>query len=90
MNDEAMQNDQCPDIEVAYSEEYDAYYYVDTGEWIDPMCGDMDCPFCNGRPENMKAERVDKTEKDRHEKFCDNHCVWTDHHPDCPLKEKNT
>ena len=20
------------------------------------------------------------------EKFCDNHCVWTDHHPDCALR----
>ncbi len=70
-----------------YSVEYDAYYYIDTGEWIDPKCGDTGCHFCNGRPKNMKAERVDKTKKDRHEKFCDNHCVRTDHHPDCPLKE---
>jgi hypothetical protein len=20
------------------------------------------------------------------EKFCDSHCVWTDHHPDCVLR----
>ena len=64
MNDEAMKNVQRlgeeiqPDI--AYSAEYDAHYYIDTGEWIDPMCGDMDCPFCNVRPENMKEKRVDE------------------------------
>ena len=55
------------DENIAYSEEYDAYYYVDTGEWIDPRCGDMDCPFCNGRPENMKEKRVDETKKERHD-----------------------
>jgi len=21
-------------------------------------------------------------------KFCDSHCTWLDHHPDCPLKER--
>ena len=22
------------------------------------------------------------------EKFCDSHCVWTDHHPDCKLAQR--
>ena len=23
------------------------------------------------------------------EKFCDSNCVWTDHHPDCKLAQRN-
>lgn len=53
-----------PDI--AYSAEYDAYYYIDTGEWVEPRCGDVACHFCNVRPKNMKEKRVDETEKERH------------------------
>ena len=25
--------------------------------------------------------------KDEQDKFCDSHCVWTDHHPDCVRAE---
>ena len=62
---ERVEEETKPDI--AYSAEYDAYYYIDTGEWVEPRCGDMACNFCNGRPENMKEKRVDETEKERHD-----------------------
>lgn len=35
----------------AYNEKYDAYYYVSTGEWVEPKCSDPDCEFCKNRPE---------------------------------------
>ena len=36
------------------------------------------------------AKRIEELEaKDEPwEKFCDSHCVWTDHHPDCKLAER--
>ena len=71
MNDEAMKNVQRLGEEIqpdfAYSAEYDAYYYIDTGEWLDPKCSDISCRFCNVRPENMKEKRVDETKKERHD-----------------------
>jgi hypothetical protein len=42
-----------------YSEEYDAYYIVETGEWIEGKCSDPNCEYCVNRPErfieNVKA-----------------------------------
>lgn len=61
---ERVEEEIQPDI--AYSAEYDAYYYIDTGEWVEPRCGDVACHFCNVRPKNMKEKRVDETEKERH------------------------
>ena len=37
--------------QIAYSEEYDAYYYTQKNEWIDSRCNDRDCHFCNNRPD---------------------------------------
>jgi hypothetical protein len=36
------------------------------------------------------AKRIEELEaKDEPwEKFCDSHCVWTDHHPDCKLAQR--
>lgn len=34
-----------------YSEEYDAYYIVETGEWVDSKCSDPTCEYCTNRPE---------------------------------------
>lgn len=33
-----------------YSEKHDAYYYEDTGDWVEPKCSDLTCEFCNDRP----------------------------------------
>lgn len=38
-------------MKIARSKQYDAYYNIETGEWIDPPCGDISCLFCNMRPE---------------------------------------
>ena len=38
------------DLTVLYSEEYDAYYYVETNEWIEPRCSDPSCHYCINRP----------------------------------------
>lgn len=42
----------------AYSADYDAYYYIDTGEWVDPVCNDKHCHFCNTRPAKMQKENT--------------------------------
>jgi hypothetical protein len=34
-----------------YSPKYDAYYNVETREWIEKTCGHEDCEFCKDRPE---------------------------------------
>ena len=44
-------------MNIKYSEQYDAYYNADTGEWAEVGCGDPTCEFCAGRPE--KAPIVD-------------------------------
>jgi hypothetical protein len=35
-----------------------------------------------------KAMRQAIAEAERQDKFCDNNCVWTDHHPDCVRSEQ--
>jgi hypothetical protein len=42
-----MNNDEK---DIAYSEEYDAYYNQVTNEWIDTKCDDLTCEFCSTRP----------------------------------------
>lgn len=37
----------------AYSEEYDAHYNKETGEWLEDKCDDPNCEYCTGRPEKM-------------------------------------
>jgi hypothetical protein len=46
------------DQETAYSEEYDAFYYTATGEWIEPKCSDPNCEFCTKRPPRFPIEKV--------------------------------
>lgn len=36
---------------VAYSEQYDAYYDADKNEWIEAKCQDASCSYCNSRPD---------------------------------------
>ena len=37
------------------NEQYDAYYYPDTNEWIEDKCSDPECEFCKGRPEKANG-----------------------------------
>jgi hypothetical protein len=46
-----------------YSEQYDAFYDEDTNEWLEPVCGDINCDYCGNRPpwpmvpeKNLKEE----------------------------------
>jgi hypothetical protein len=34
----------------AYDAVYDAYYHVDSGEWLEEICGDEECEYCCNRP----------------------------------------
>ncbi len=38
--------------EAVYSEEYDAYYCDVCDAWLEDVCTDYECNYCNGRPEN--------------------------------------
>jgi hypothetical protein len=42
----------CPkcDTTVSYSEEYDTHYCESCNEWLEDICTDRDCEFCNSRP----------------------------------------
>lgn len=42
-----MNNDEK---DIAYSEEYDAYYNLVTMTWIDSKCDDPTCEYCLNRP----------------------------------------
>jgi hypothetical protein len=37
--------------ERGYSPKYDAYYNVETREWLEKTCGHEDCEFCKNRPD---------------------------------------
>lgn len=39
-----------------YSEEYDAYYNLHTGEWLEDKCDDPTCSFCVNRPEKLNVQ----------------------------------
>ena len=41
-----------------YSEEYDAYYIVETGEWLESKCDDPTCEFCPNRPDRFPIETL--------------------------------
>jgi hypothetical protein len=34
-----------------YSAKYDAYYNVQTGEWIEEKCNYAECKYCKNRPD---------------------------------------
>lgn len=40
---------------VAHDPAYDAHYFVKTGEWVEPRCGDSECGLCKERPERHTA-----------------------------------
>jgi len=39
---------------VDFCDEYDAYYVIETGEWLEPKCKVKKCPFCVNRPKKKK------------------------------------
>jgi len=49
-----------------------------------------------GHPDNLeyidhqvsKIEAALEAKDEPWEEFCDSHCVWTDHHPDCKLAQR--
>lgn len=40
-----------------HSMKYDAYYWKDTGEWIEPKCKDKNCEYCADRPDSALGEQ---------------------------------
>ena len=41
----------------SYSEKYDAYYCEHCNKWLEEVCGDYECDFCNARPEHPLDEQ---------------------------------
>lgn len=50
------------DLNKRYSEEYDAYYDAQTGEWLESKCDDPNCQFCANRPKVFKFDYTDDSE----------------------------
>jgi hypothetical protein len=44
-----------------YSAEYDAYYCELCNEWLEETCEDLECKFCQNRPE--KPSMIDNFDK---------------------------
>lgn len=40
--------------DIGYDRKYDAYYDKRTGRWLERLCGDSDCSYCNDRPPYAK------------------------------------
>ncbi len=36
-----------------FSGKYDAFYNLETREWLSKQCGDDNCEFCTGRPDKF-------------------------------------
>ena len=45
-----------PDGTLKYSEEWDAFYYSDTNQWMEDKCDDPECHYCTNRPERPLYE----------------------------------
>ncbi len=43
-----------------YDIRHDAYYKLDTGEWVEKVCGNKDCYFCSKRPKKHYGKRKEK------------------------------
>jgi hypothetical protein len=39
-----------PNCVKSYSEEYDVYYCETCNEWLEDICNDRECFYCNTRP----------------------------------------
>lgn len=40
----------CSSEKRLYSEEYDAHYCDFCNAWLEDICGDSDCEYCQARP----------------------------------------
>lgn len=47
-------NDMLEANNAEYSDQFDAYYNGDTGEWLEPHCSDATCGFCATRPDKIE------------------------------------
>jgi hypothetical protein len=47
-----INENKCPKCGMikTYSEKYDAYYCGPCNEWLEDICTDRDCLYCNNRP----------------------------------------
>lgn len=47
-----LNKEACPKCETpkTYSSTYDAYYCEQCNEWLEDICNDRSCAFCNSRP----------------------------------------
>lgn len=46
----------CGSVKYKYSEQYDAYYCPQCGNWKESMCMTRNCEFCKNRPDRMKED----------------------------------
>lgn len=42
-----------------YNEQFDCYYNIKTGQWLEEKCSDIECEFCSVRPEKALLEAED-------------------------------
>ena len=42
---------ECSNAVLVYLEDYDALCCPECNIWLEPACGEPDCPFCSIRPE---------------------------------------
>lgn len=44
--------------DIGYDRQYDAYYDKRNGRWLERLCGDCDCSYCNSRPPLAKIPEM--------------------------------
>ena len=57
-----LNNEACPKCgtEKIYSTDHDAYYCKPCNEWLEDICNDRECFFCNNRPAIPLKEQNEK------------------------------
>ena len=48
---------QCGTIK-SYSDEYDTYYCEKCNVWLEDICTDRDCVYCNSRPVTPNEQNI--------------------------------
>jgi len=59
-------------------------------DWMESLraCGDAGNWEWGAASEYARGIAALEAKDEPWEKFCDSHCVWTDHHPDCKLAQR--